>query len=259
MVNNRKCIAVLTKGYQDISDYHKLILRNECIEKKMNDLEKEEIDILIFHEGNITDLDQEFIKNMTPSLKIIFINVKNGFAFKEEKRCIPFTFNMGCFGYRSMCSFWFVDFWHFIKDYDYLLRIDEDCFIEFEIQYAFECLKTNLFITGRWSNDEDYVTVGLNELTLRFMNRELNMNKLEKKVPCSGPYTNVFGIDLSIRENPILTKYIEEVEKSNRIYSHRWGDLPLWGEAIDYIFKRNSISILESLKYYHESHKSQVN
>ena len=38
MVNNKKCIAVLTKGYQDISDYHKLILRNECIEKKMNDL-----------------------------------------------------------------------------------------------------------------------------------------------------------------------------------------------------------------------------
>jgi hypothetical protein len=34
MVNNKKCIAVLTKGYQDISDYHKLILRNQCIEKK---------------------------------------------------------------------------------------------------------------------------------------------------------------------------------------------------------------------------------
>ena len=81
MVNNKKCIAVLTKGYDDISHYHKLILRNECIEKKMNDLEKEEIDILIFHEGNITDLDQEFITNMTPSLKLIFINVKNGFAF----------------------------------------------------------------------------------------------------------------------------------------------------------------------------------
>ena len=63
----------------------------------------------------------------------------------------------------------------------------------------------------------------------------------------------------SIRENQILKKYIEEVEKSNRIYSHRWGDLPLWGEAIDYIFGRNSISILESLKYYHESHKSLVN
>ena len=43
------------------------------------------------------------------------------------------------------------------------------------------------------------------------------------------------------------------------IYKRRWGDLPLWGEVIFYIFGNESLYINSKLKYYHESHKLNVN
>jgi hypothetical protein len=261
MKNSKRCIAVLTRGYNETSQYDTLIKRNQSIEKRIDSLEKEEIDVLIFHEGNINDSDQEYIKIQTSSLKIIFINVNNGMAFKEDKKNIPF--NDGCpwfgFGYRSMCSFWFVDFWHFVQEYDYLLRIDEDCFIDFDIWKVFQSLQTHSFVAGKWEMDDDSFTIGLNELTLEFIKSEVGIEKeFFPKNPCSGPYTNVFGINLKVRDNPLLKKYIHEVDESNKIYSQRWGDLPLWGEAIDYVLGKDEL-LIDSLSYYHESHHSYVN
>ena len=55
-----KCIAVLTRGYPTISEYDQLIKRNIHISKNLND---KSLDILIFHEGNITEEHQIYIKN----------------------------------------------------------------------------------------------------------------------------------------------------------------------------------------------------
>ena len=52
MVNNKKCIAVLTRGYNDTSDYHKLIKRNKCIEQKMSHLEKKIIHDIFYKNSN---------------------------------------------------------------------------------------------------------------------------------------------------------------------------------------------------------------
>lgn len=72
-------------------------------------------------------------------MKINFIDVKIeyfGIVFNDCKNKIN---NDLCFfnsrfskfriGYKYMCYFWFIDFLDYIKDYKYLIRIDEDCFI----------------------------------------------------------------------------------------------------------------------------------
>jgi hypothetical protein len=119
-------------GYDSLTGYDSLIKRNKNIE---NNLLDKLIDNLIFHEGNISLCHQEYISSQTPSLNNKFVDVSvDGKAFKKDKDGIPFEQAHGFgIGYRHMCSFWFVDFWKFVEDYDLLLRIDEDCFVDFQV------------------------------------------------------------------------------------------------------------------------------
>jgi hypothetical protein len=112
----KSCVAVLTRGYRDIHRYDSLIKRNQHIANNL----KGEVDILIFHEGNIHVGQQIYIQKKTPNL-LRFIDISE-YAFKAEKENVVIKeapqFNVS---YRHMCSFWFVDFWNYVKDYDKLL------------------------------------------------------------------------------------------------------------------------------------------
>jgi hypothetical protein len=258
----KKCIAVLTRGYSDFGNYWMLITRNKHIEENLTD---KTTDILIFHEGNITEQQQIEIANYTPLLNIKFVNISSN-AFKKEKESIQFyepTSGYGI-GYRHMCSFWFVDFWNFVSEYDYLVRIDEDCYVNSNIDYVFTNLNNYYIITGRYYVDDDFVTVGLNQLTRDFINKNSDsgyiFKKNTEKHPSDGPYTNFIGLSLNIlRTNNMLVKYVQEVDSSNQIYEKRWGDLPLWGEVVDYIVGTEKLFIDNTVKYFHGSHKIQVN
>ena len=255
MVN---CIAGLTKGYNNIENYSQLIKRNIHID---NNLIDKSVNILIFHEGNITDEQQIYIKEQTPNIKIIFVNISN-ISFHNSKKDILFEeaheFNLG---YRHMCSFWFINFFDAVKEYDKLLRIDEDCFIDSNIDRIFLELDQYIFISGIIAYDFDFVTKGLNNFTLDFMNKHKDFNfKTNLPQKPNGPYTNLFGMSLSkIWNNDIFHKYKNEVDISNMIYKRRWGDLPLWGEAITYIFDIKSLKIDNTIKYFHGSHNKYVN
>jgi hypothetical protein len=254
-----KCITVLTRGYNNINEYEELIKRNIHIN---NNLEDKSIDILIFHEGNILVDHQLYIKNKTPELKIEFITILD-IAFQPDKINIPFEegkqFGLG---YRHMCSFWFINFMDATKEYDKILRIDEDCFLESNIDKIFLQLDEYIFTCGAISPDEEFVTVGLNAFSLEFMDKHKNdflFKKYHGKKP-SGPYTNLFGLSLNqIRNNDMFIKYRNDVDNSNMIYKRRWGDLPLWGEVIYYIFGEDSLLIDNTIKYFHGSHGRFVN
>ena len=253
------CIAVLTRGYTDIADYNKLIKRNTHISRNLND---KSMDILIFHEGNITQQHQLFIRNGTPELNLKFIDISN-IGFQAEKQNIRVEEAHGFpINYRHMCSFWFVDFHNAVKDYDKMLRIDEDCFLESSIDDIFEKLDHYLFICGRTIDDDDSVTIGLNAFSLDFVEKhksEFVFKKTETKYPSGGPYTNVMGVSLErIRNIDIVKKYIDETDRNEMIYKRRWGDLPLWGEVIHYICGDDSLKVDSTIKYYHESHSFHV-
>ena len=251
----KNCVAVLTRGYTNISSYQKLIRRNTQISKNLNN---KDIDCLIFHEGNIPEEHQTYIQEKTPELRLIFINVNNGHAFKKENELIPHSEESkkwGGTGYRHMCAFWFTQFLEFTQEYDKLLRIDEDCYIDFNVDQQFETLDQFTFVCGRWEHDNySYVTRGLLQVSINIFG-------------CSnhtlfGPYTNVTGFNLKIIRNTIennetLRKYIDTIISSNGIYQHRWGDLPLWGEMIVNIYGKSSVK-LDKLRYFHESHNLQL-
>jgi hypothetical protein len=253
-----KCIAVLTRGYNDISGYYDLIKRNIYINDNLID---KSIDILFFHEGNIREDQQILIKNETPELNMKFINILH-IAFNPDKKNILMDTGDFNLNYRHMCSFWFINFFNITKNYDKLLRIDEDCLIETNIDNIFSQLDDSIFICGLVENDEDHVTIGLNKFSLDFIKKYKNEYSF-KKFNCKksyGPYTNLFAISLDkVRNHNMFIKYRNEVEKSEMIYKRRWGDLPLWGEVIYYIFGEDTLIVDETIKYYHKSHDKSVN
>jgi len=281
------CIAVLTRGYETLDEYAMLIKRNQHIAVN---LKVRNVDILIFHEGNIREEQQIHIQGQTPDLPLKFVDV-SGVGFKPEKSTIPKeSTDWFGLGYRHMCSFWFVDFWGLVGEYDTLLRIDEDCFVDFSIDDVFfgEGASSHLFIAGGTIEDCDFVTWGLNPFSLDFIgftdfeegskseifrrcdagasNENIDRNRTEYefkgvggRLPV-GPCTNLMLFRLKqIREVPLFFKYVEEVDESEMIYRRRWGDLPLWGEAIYYIFGEDTFQIDTRIKYYHASHKAHVN
>jgi hypothetical protein len=112
------------------------------------------------------------------------------------------------------------------------------------------------------SADKLFVTKGLNKFTLDFINNNSNdyvFKQTTAKSP-SGPYTNLFGISINkTKYNKMFNKYLHKISLSNKIYKFRWGDLPLWGEAIYYIFCQDTLLIDKSIIYFHGSHNSMIN
>lgn len=244
----KKAIAVLTRGYNQIQSYNMLIRRNEYIEKN---IKNKLYHLLIFHEGNISRSHQQYIQACS-NLPIKFIGIPPFTPIKD----VNFTLKSGGhgWGYRHMCSFWFVDFWEYVEDYDMILRIDEDCIMESNLDLIFKELEDKVCVYGKWHPDDESVTEGLNDFSLKFFGNEKG-----PKEP-SGPYTNVLGLNLRLlRKNNKLFEYINKLKQSNNIFIHRWGDLPLWGEILYYMYKPSEYQENKKIKYYHISHNQYVN
>jgi hypothetical protein len=256
------CTAVLTRGYNSCDGYAMLIRRNNAIHENIKNTN---IDHLVFHEGNITIEHQQYIQGKTPNLPLKFIDISD-IAFKKEKEQVVIIdvahFNVN---YRHMCHFWFIDFLKASHSYDKLLRIDEDCFMQSSVDNIFAQLESHTFVAATMSPDSEPTSRGLNALTLDFIRATkvslpFAINNENDMRVSQGPYTNLIGFNLGlVRQNVTLQKYLETVDKSEKIYERRWGDLPLWGEAIYYIFGDNTLKIDNTIRYYHQSHNCQVN
>lgn len=243
-------VVALTRGYNELSKYDHIIKRNKCLEKYFN----KNISYIICHEGNISQEHQQYIQTKT-LIPLIFIDVLQSFL-NENIDFYPPTkkFKMG---YRNMCNFWFCDFWKYLEHYDKIIRIDEDCFYNSDYSQLFSILDEKVAVYGEWTKDDAVYTKGIQNFTKKFM---MQHNIKPKNHGVGGPYTNVIGLNLkNMRENKLLIEYIEAVKKTNNIYIYRWGDLPLWGEALNYCFLNTEHRMLKNIKYYHGSHKKKVN
>jgi hypothetical protein len=272
MDNKKKnAIVVLSKGYGSTQGYHNLIKRNVHILNNVFE-KKTDTDIIIFHEGDIIKEHQQYISNFTPQLNLIFKDVKKtepftGFDDSRDKvnndLCPPTRQSMMFrLGYKHMCHFWSIDFLDYLKEYKFIIRIDEDCFV---YQYDKQILNKmgqdeKYFISPYFQGqDEWYVVVGLEKLWNDFLG--------VKGIPCSTkfsdilcPYTNFMIIDIeNIRKNKIISEFLLEVEKSHGIYSNRWGDLPIWGLILSSLIDKKHYGENKNIKYYHGSHNKNIN
>lgn len=270
---NKIALSVLTKGYNNRDLYDKnLIKRNLLLEKLITTQNIKNYDFLILHEGNISISDQEYISNATPNIVIQFWDVKTKSpktAFNDNNNktnvnlCPPnFLSNNFSLGYKHMCHFWSIDFLDYFKDYDYLIRIDEDCFIEeFDFNVINKMDSEDIKFISPYFQEQDVSQViqGLNQLRDEFIkNNNITDYTNFDEIKC--PYTNFMIVNIpKMRNNILLNKFLQKIHECDCIYSNRWGDLPIWGVILDMIFSKNDYKQLTNIKYFHGSHNKKIN
>ena len=250
-------VVVLTRGYINKEKYKDLIKRNKSLEKFYN----ENISYVIFHEGNINEDHQNYIQSNT-IIPLKFVDVKD--SFKEKDAVYFYGTQNFSIGYRNMCNFWFCDFWNYVEEYDKILRIDEDCIYKSDYTEVFNIIGSRVCAYGIWKQDVPQYCRGMNYFVIDFLNKNgysIPLPGEDKEEKYAGPYTNVVCFNLKLlRQNDILKKFIKELKESNKIYTHRWGDLALWGEIIRYIYDRRKTTCkYKNIKYFHGSGGQKIN
>jgi alpha 1,2-mannosyltransferase len=177
-----------------------------------------------------------------------------------EAKPVPYWRNKN---YRIMCYFWIKHFFKYCKDYDYVMRLDDDSIIEEKINadlfdlmekkdlnYASNLLhidcsicnygmkdffiklcpnskeKLNeLFIDHTLKNDVNYFNK-FKEVYEIINNSKYDENEFDMSMPVM--YYNNFSITKPIIWNsPEIKNIINEIDKIGYIFYYRWGDAPL--------------------------------
>ena len=255
-------IATLTRGgFADHIGYDSLIKRNISIETYVYGFQNQNKDVLIFHEGNVSLADQDYIQSKTPSMPLIFVNVASEFgdvpkaAAKPMSNYCHVTELSDSFpvGYKHMCRFWFSGFLRFTTAYRYVIRIDDDCIVNSFPEGLVQLMDVNdltLVAAKMDSTDSTDVTIGLQDFVRQNFFQEIDFFKF--------PYTNVVIFDADYFRSSIpYQNFVDLVDASGCIYVNRWGDLPLWGAAIQ-VLHINSFED-KRIAYLHGSHNAQIN
>jgi len=264
-------ISVLTRGYDSVDGYGNLIHRNKCIREHILSKTNLEIDCIIFHEGNITDSHQKYISDES-QVPLIFKNVKecgDKTAFDNSRDVInselcPPTELSSQFplGYKHMCYFWSINLFDYLLDYEYVIRIDEDVFIqEIDIRILESIIDQKIKFAAPYICpflDHPDVMIGLEKLTKEFV--ETNNLKINGNISnVYAPNTNVMILNLDYyRNHTIIQNYLVEIKESHGIYSNRWGDATVWG-IITQKLQEDPFYLCDDVVYFHDSHKHLVN
>lgn len=257
-------IVLLTRGYNDLRAYNMLIYRNRHIAMnfylKLDN--KEDYDIIIYHEGNITIEQQKYIQSKTPRLPLIFKKVEfiNQITI-NNCLCPPTSLSSNfSIGYKNMCYFWSINFLNYLINYDYIIRIDEDCnLLHIPIDIIDSYSKNNIVFSSAYYQEEDEaaVTVGLYKLFNSFIAQN-NIKPYKNKIEC--PYTNFMVVNINyFNNNEQVQKILKLIKESNCIFSNRWGDLPIWGYILSYLIDEKMYLKDDSIMYIHGSHKKKIN
>ena len=263
MINTDKnAIVVLTRGYNNNGEYGKLVKRNNAIyDNYYKNIENKNMyDVVIFHEGNITEEQQVYIQSQTPDLPLLFqkvdflnINVNNPMCHQSE-----LSNNFGN-GYKNMCYFWSISFLQYLKNYKYIFRIYEDCYIDnIRPDLVEEYEKNNIMYAFSFDNGYDVgdVTKGMEDLFNEYIKKN-NLPQTNNKMVF--PYTNLMIINIPyFSNNEVVMGVLNEIQKSECIFSNRWGDLPIWGYILSLLVDKQYYLLDDTIKYYHESHGVKI-
>lgn len=250
-------IVALTKGYSSVEGYAKLLNRNAHIFQHFNSKLNNQYPLIFFHEGNITPVDQRYIRDSGKNTDVRFVDVSDTFHWPAN---IPWGsveesehFNPG---YRLMCAFNSRDIWNYCRQFDYIFRIDEDVLIG-ELNYnPFEYMEEHqlVFLASRFCQESHVLT---NE-NLPIKSHELLGDKwqvedYDQYNPWI-PYTNLYIARTSLFLREDVQAYLNGLLSDARFYTQRWGDAPILGIVLRAFAPAGKVSPIMDMIHLHGSH-----
>jgi hypothetical protein len=258
-VNGKKAIITLMRG--NPGDYRRwqdntIVLRNKSVDINL----KNKCDFIIFHEGNLTKEHQSYVvQRSLISSPIKFVEVPDYKTLDIEFRKRLIDRGVYESGYASMCKFWFTTFIEHLSEYDYVIRIDDDCIVDTNVDQVFDELVDRYIVAPQMS--EESHRIGLIEFINEFLqNNNIELDDANFGESFKGPYTNYCGFNLDkIRNNPIIMDYIKQVKDSEYIYTKNWQDVSLWGSVMRCFLNEDDYKELKGVSYFHLSHLNYPN
>lgn len=246
-------ICCLTRGYVDMKGYDQIIERN----RSLWDLSWAHLyDHIIFHEGNISRDHQAYIVSQC-DLPVKFVNISDSFTrdFDHKNDVCKSLPELGhpdwYLGYKRMCRFWFVDFWKYLDNYQYILRIDEDVHVSDTCQDPIQfCQEHKLhYLSAYVMDEEDHVIDGLS----RFV-------KMKQEIIKKMPSTCANVVEIPYYTKPESLNFIKTIDKTGCIFRNRWGDAPLMNVLIQKFTDPQKYTFQWSgFHGYHGSHSRMFN
>ncbi len=258
-------IATLLRGVE--SGFEKwektlVIIRNQSIIKNFN----KDCDLIFFHEGNLGEKYKSKIKsfqsifnssnNSKININIKFVEVPD---FQISNETLSYlnskTLDMGNIrtGYSSMCRFWSFGFLNYIDEYDYVIRIDDDCIVLNNFENIISSLE-NRYICFPKSSGENYREGFVDFLKTYFDKCVIDETQID------APYTNFCGFNINkIKKDKRILNFFREIENNHFIHKYSWGDTLLWGIIIKYFLKNDDYLQMDKIQYIHLSHLTYVN
>jgi hypothetical protein len=231
--------------------------------------------VIILHEGDYTeDAKKEIIAGIRSECR----NLLTFKQIDEEDFCIPSHIDIDKMNsiidlrvvpywrnqkYRSMCYFWMKNFSKYTKDYNYVMRLDDDSIIEEPIKYdLFEMMsdKDYIYISNIIHLDCSLCNYGMKDFFLKhyasekdkinelFMDHTLNNNNeyfnkfkslhkalnnedyegasIELNMPFMY-YNNFNIINVDVWNKPEIQDIVNKIDEQGYIFYCRWGDAPL--------------------------------
>lgn len=232
-----------------------LNLRNHNIASVLGHFARNfQIDIIFFSEYSIplTEIAsfQQTFRNVG-NVKIIDTS-SLGFSTKER------------YGYKYMCKFFALDVYDHLKEYDYYMRCDADCYIQDmkydlfswivnnQVEYGFAVRKLEAHgptkqTLPHWV--KNYVDrcnidpVGLMERSLK---------------SCFNFYNNFHIGKVSFFLRPDVQHFLLSVNNSGQILQNRWGDSTIQAYAVRLFMEHRFIKMIPNITYIHGSHANRV-
>ncbi len=247
MTQAKTCVFTLTRGYGGIRKYRYrfIIRRNLALRKAMKNIQ-DKYDYILFHEGNIKNLDQLLIKYLSLNIRIKFIDISKDFEIPNGHTWTG-TNSYGK-GYSLMCRFNYYGLWKYLKSYKIAVRVDEDCLIR-NLPIFNEKV---IFTTGALSKE----THGPTNQSLK---KYLDSKGLGAYYDQKFPYTNVYITSVQFWLRSDVQKFLTEVARQENSLEERWGDLPILGVALKIYGQWNiEEGVDRRISYKHLSHGSDV-
>ena len=169
------------------------------------------------------------------------------------------------YGYKYMCKFFSLDIYDYLRDnFDYYMRCDTDCYITHvkydllewieknNVGYGFAIRKLEAHGPTKETLPkfvENYIEhCGVTPTGI--MDRPLST--------CFNFYNNWHIGQVSFFTRPDVRHFLEAVNASGKIISHRWGDSTIQAYAVRLFMQPNQIRQIPNFKYIHGSHGNKL-
>jgi hypothetical protein len=247
----RAAIVGLVRGHKEKESYRPLLRRNRLLYKNFN--HRFGFPVIIFHEGNISQEHQDLIGQSSPNVQFIDVG---GTDFVRRHELPGESAHQA--GYKHMCRFYAIGIYRYIAEYDMVMRLDDDSYIQSRIagdlfQRLWDAGCDYAYLHAEFDNHPETLATlpAFSQAYARSQGIAVDPTSLDML----HFYSNFHVTRVSFWLRDDVQEYLRAVDESQGIYRYRWGDHVIQAHALKMFSQPGRVTRLDGFKYWHGSHR----